>query len=220
MLVPIESSWSHALRSEFEKPYWESLIAFVETEYQTEICFPPAKDIFRAFELTPLHQVRVVIIGQDPYHTPGAAMGLAFSIATGNTPQPSLKNIFKELASDLGIARKETDLSDWAEQGVLLLNSVLTVQNGAPASHRKQGWETFTDRVISIISQERKGVVFVLWGNYAISKRPLIDETRHKVITSAHPSPLSAYQGFFGSKPFHQINQYLSETGQASIHWG
>lgn len=145
---------------------------------------------------------------------------MAFSIATGNTPQPSLKNIFKELASDLGIVRTETDLSDWARQGILLLNSVLTVQNGVPASHRKQGWETFTDSVISIVSQERKGVVFVLWGNYAISKRHLIDESHHKVITASHPSPLSAYHGFLGSKPFHQINQYISENGQAPIHWG
>lgn len=220
MFLPIEPSWLHALSSEFEKPYWKSLMAFVKNEYETKMCFPPTKDIFRAFDITPLNQVRVVLIGQDPYHTPGAAMWLAFSIATGTTAQPSLKNIFKELNSDLGITRTDTDLSDWARQGVFLLNSVLTVQNGMPASHRKQGWETFTDRVISIVSQERKWVVFVLWGNYALSKRHLIDESRHKVITAPHPSPLSAYHGFFGSKPFHHINQYISESGQTPIHWG
>jgi uracil-DNA glycosylase len=162
----------------------------------------------------------VVILWQDPYHTPGAAMGLSFSVPTGNKPQPSLRNIFSELKSDLWVERNNTDLTDWAEQWVLLLNAVLTVREWLPASHQGKWWEIFTDRVIELISEKKEHCVFLLWGNYAIAKKNLIDGTRHKIITSPHPSPFSAHKWFFGSKPFSEINEYFSQTSQESIHWG
>lgn len=220
MTVRIEPSWHAVLCDEFEKPYWKELTQFVKEEYQTTSCFPPGKNIFRAFDLTPFEKVKVVILGQDPYHTPGAAMGLSFSVPTGNKPQPSLRNIFTELKSDLWIDRTDTDLTDWAEQWVLLLNAVLTVREGLPASHQGKWWEIFTDRVIELISEKKEHCVFLLWGNYAIAKKSLIDETRHTIITSPHPSPFSAHKWFFGSKPFSTINDYLTETWQESIHWG
>jgi uracil-DNA glycosylase len=161
----------------------------------------------------------VVILGQDPYHTPGAAMGFCFSVPEGNRPQPSLQNIFKEIHSDLGIARTKTDLSDWAEQGVFLLNAVLTVRTGQAGSHAKKGWEKFTDSAIRHLSAERENLVFILWGAYAISKQALIDTDKHCVITSAHPSPLSAYRGFLGSKPFSHANHYLVSKGKKPIDW-
>ena len=220
MEVRIDESWKQRLHAEFEQPWWTSLVAFVKEEYAAGPCFPPGKAIFRAFDLAPFEQVKVVILGQDPYHTPGAAMGLCFSIPDGTRAQPSLQNIFKELKSDVGVARTSTDLSDWAEQGVFLLNSVLTVRSGAAGSHAGKGWEKLTDSAIRHLSQEREGVVFILWGAYAIAKRALIDEGKHLVLTAPHPSPLSAHRGFFGSKPFSQANAYLQENGKQPINWG
>lgn len=220
MEVRIEESWKQRLQAEFEQPWWASLAAFVKQEYAAGPCFPPGKDIFRAFDLAPFDQVKVVILGQDPYHTPGAAMGLCFSIPDGTRPQPSLRNIIKELASDVGVQRTHTDLSDWAEQGVFLLNSVLTVRSGEAGSHANKGWEKLTDSAIRHLAQEREGIVFILWGSYAIAKRALIDEGKHLVLTAPHPSPLSAHRGFFGSKPFSQANAYLQENGQQPINWG
>jgi uracil-DNA glycosylase len=219
MTVRIEASWKEQLQAEFEQPYWQELTAFVRAEYAAGQCCPPGKHIFRAFDLTPFDQVKVVMLGQDPYHTPGAAMGFCFSVPDGNRPQPSLQNIFQELGSDLGIARAQTDLSDWAEQGVFLLNSVLTVRAHQAGSHAKHGWENFTDRAIERLSAGREHLVFILWGSYAIAKKALIDTRKHHVITSPHPSPLSAHRGFFGSKPFSRANGYLQAKGQAPIHW-
>lgn len=220
MDVRIEESWKQRLQAEFEQPWWASLAAFVKQEYAAGPCFPPGKDIFRAFDLAPFDQVKVVILGQDPYHTPGAAMGLCFSIPDGTRPQPSLRNIIKELASDVGVQRTHTDLTDWAEQGVFLLNSVLTVRSGEAGSHANKGWEKLTDSAIRHLAQEREGIVFILWGSYAIAKRALIDEGKHLVLTAPHPSPLSAHRGFFGSKPFSQANAYLQENGKQPINWG
>jgi uracil-DNA glycosylase len=217
--VRIEPSWKKHLHEQFEQPYWEKLTAFVKEQYATTLCCPDAKNIFRAFDLTPFEKVKVVILGQDPYHTPGAAMGLCFSVPDGNRPQPSLKNIFKEIESDLGAKRTHTDLTDWAEQGVFLLNAVLTVRAGEAGSHAKKGWERFTDSAIRHLADEREHLVFILWGSYAISKKALIDTDRHLVLTAVHPSPLSAHRGFFGSKPFSQTNAYLEQTGQAPIRW-
>jgi len=219
MTVRIEASWKEHLQGEFEQPYWDALTAFVKAEYAAGTCCPAAKDIFRAFDLTPFAQVKVVILGQDPYHTPGAAMGLCFSVPDGNRPQPSLQNIFKELGSDLGQQRTRTDLTDWAAQGVFLLNSVLTVRAHQAGSHAKKGWENFTDSAIRQLSAQREGIVFILWGGYAIAKQALIDSGKHHVITSPHPSPLSAHRGFFGSKPFSRANDYLASKGQVTIEW-
>lgn len=219
MDVRIEASWKQQLREEFEQPYWESLTAFVRAEYETVPCCPPARDIFRAFELTPFDAAKVVILGQDPYHTPGAAMGLCFSVPDGRRPQPSLQNIFQELHSDLGVERRHTDLSDWAQQGVFLLNSVLTVRAGQAGSHARHGWETFTDSAIHRLSARREGLGFMLWGAYAIAKQALIDTRKHLVITSPHPSPLSARKGFFGSRPFSRANDYLAAHGKEAIRW-
>lgn len=219
MTVRIEASWKEHLQGEFEQPYWEPLTSFVKAEYAAGPCCPAGKNIFRAFDLTPFDQVKVVILGQDPYHTPGAAMGLCFSVPDGNRPQPSLQNIFKEIDSDLGVQRTRTDLTDWAEQGVFLLNSVLTVRAHQAGSHAKMGWENFTDSAIKHLSAEREGIVFILWGSYAIAKQALIDRRKHHVITSPHPSPLSAHRGFLGSKPFSRTNDYLASKGEAAIDW-
>jgi len=219
MTVRIEASWKEHLQGEFEQPYWEPLTSFVKAEYAAGPCCPAGKNIFRAFDLTPFDQVKVVILGQDPYHTPGAAMGLCFSVPDGNRPQPSLQNIFKEINSDLGVQRTQTDLTDWAEQGVFLLNSVLTVRAHQAGSHAKQGWENFTDSAIKHLSDEREGIVFILWGSYAIAKQAFIDSRKHRVITSPHPSPLSAHRGFFGSKPFSRTNDYLASKNEAAIDW-
>lgn len=219
MTVRIDPSWHAALRTQFESPYFEELSAFVKGEYASGDCFPAARNIFRAFDLTPFDKTKVVILGQDPYHTPGAAMGLSFSVPDGSKAQPSLQNIFKELKSDLGIERAKTDLTDWAEQGVLLLNSVLTVRNGQPASHRGKGWETFTDAAIKALSDGRERLVFILWGNFAIGKLALIDTSKHVVIKSLHPSPFSAHSGFFGSKPFSKTNAALKGWNDPEIRW-
>ena len=219
MIHPIHPSWYSILASEFEKPYYSVLVDFIEWEYQKSRCFPEERDIFRAFDTTPFEAVKVVILGQDPYHTSGAAMGLSFSTPYGSKIQPSLRNIFKELESDLGISRTHTDLTDWAEQWVLLLNAVLTVREWEPASHRWRWWEIFTDTVIRTLSEKREGVVFILWGSYAIAKSSLIDGSRHHAITSPHPSPFSAYTGFFGSRPFSKTNAYLLWEKREAIAW-
>ncbi|MDO8073724.1 uracil-DNA glycosylase [Janthinobacterium sp. SUN176] len=220
MDVRIDASWKARLEADFAEPYWERLAAFVKAEYAAGPCCPPGKTIFRAFDLTPFEQVKVVILGQDPYHTPGAAMGLCFSVPDGHPAQPSLQNIFKELSTDVGIGRTRTDLSDWARQGVFLLNSVLTVRAGAAGTHAGKGWEKLTDSAIRHLSAERSNLVFILWGGYAQAKRPLIDPGKHLVLTAPHPSPLSANKGFFGSKPFSLANAYLQAHGQAAIAWG
>lgn len=219
MTVRIEASWKEQLQEEFSKPYWESLTSFVRAEYAAGQCCPAGKNIFRAFDLTPFDEVKVVILGQDPYHTPGAAMGFCFSVPEGNRPQPSLQNIFQEIGTDIGVARGSTDLSDWARQGVFLLNAVLTVRAHQAGSHAKRGWENFTDSAISRLSSERENLVFILWGSYAIAKRALIDARKHHIITSPHPSPLSAHRGFFGSKPFSRANGYLAAKGKTPIVW-
>jgi uracil-DNA glycosylase len=220
MTIHIHPSWHAALALEFQKPYWERLTQSIEDEYWRGGCFPDSRKIFYAFDMTPFDTVKVVILWQDPYHTAGAAMGLSFSIPDGSKMQPSLRNIFKELDSDLGIERTHTDLTDWAGQGVLLLNSVLTVREWEPASHQKMWWTHFTDAVIQTLSQKREWIVFILWGNYAIAKKSLIDASKHHIITSPHPSPFSAHNGFFGSKPFSKTNTYLCEQGRGEVKWG
>ena len=220
MSVQIENSWKEKLTDEFEKPYFKELTDFVRQEYKTQVCYPPGNLIFNAFNLCPFDQVKVVIIGQDPYHGPGQAHGLCFSVNDGIPFPPSLQNIFKEIQSDLG---KEVpvsgNLTRWAEQGVLLLNATLTVRAHQAASHQRHGWEEFTDAVIRKLSQERDHLVFILWGAYAQKKGAVIDRERHLVLTSAHPSPLSAYHGFFGNKHFSLTNAYLEQYGKTPINW-
>ena len=220
MVVKIEQSWKSALASEFEKPYFASLVRFLHEEKAAGvIVYPPGSQIFRAFELTPLPAVKVVILGQDPYHGPGQAHGLSFSVPTGMPAPPSLKNIFKEIESDLGITMSGCpNLEKWAKQGVLLLNTVLTVRGGQAASHSRRGWEEFTDAVIRYISDNCEGVIFMLWGNPARSKSVLIDRSRHLVLEAAHPSPL-ARGAYFGSRHFSQANAYLHSTGRPVIDW-
>ncbi len=220
MDVRIEQSWKEALSEEFEKPYFRELAAELHREKQAGITvYPPGGSIFKAFELCPLDRVKVVILGQDPYHNPGQAMGLSFSVPEGIAAPPSLKNIFKEIESDLGIKMSgSTDLSPWARQGVLLLNAVLTVRAGAAASHSGLGWQEFTDAVIRTISETRSGVVFLLWGNYAKTKAPLIDISRHHILTAAHPSPL-ARGAFFGCRHFSRTNEILEHEGKSPIDW-
>lgn len=220
MDVRIEQSWKEALSEEFEKPYFRELAAELHREKQAGITvYPPGGRIFKAFELCPLDRVKVVILGQDPYHNPGQAMGLSFSVPEGIAAPPSLKNIFKEIESDLGIKMSgSTDLSPWARQGVLLLNAVLTVRAGAAASHSGLGWQEFTDAVIRTISETRSGVVFLLWGNYAKTKAPLIDISRHHILTAAHPSPL-ARGAFFGCRHFSRTNGILEHEGKSPIDW-
>ena len=220
MTVKIEKSWSDVLADEFAKPYFEQLTQFVRNEYRTSQIFPPGKQIFAAFDATPFNDVKVVIIGQDPYHGDRQANGLCFSVNEGIECPPSLINIFKELSDDLGVAmRTSGDLSGWARQGVLLLNSTLTVKAHCAGSHQGHGWETFTDAVINRLANMRNHLVFILWGSYAIRKGAFIDRSRHLVITSPHPSPLSAYRGFFGSRPFSTANAYLESNGIKPINW-
>ena len=220
MTVKIEKSWSDVLADEFAKPYFEQLTQFVRNEYRTSQIFPPGKQIFAAFDATPFNDVKVVIIGQDPYHGDRQANGLCFSVNEGIECPPSLINIFKELSDDLGVAmRTSGDLSDWARQGVLLLNSTLTVKAHCAGSHQGHGWETFTDAVINRLANMRNHLVFILWGSYAIRKGAFIDRSRHLVITSPNPSPLSAYRGFFGSRPFSTANAYLESNGIKPINW-
>ena len=220
MEVKIEQSWKDALAGEFDKPYFASLVRFLHHEKEAgKRIYPPGSQIFKAFELTPVSKLKVVILGQDPYHGPGQAHGLSFSVPEGVTAPPSLKNIFKEIESDLGIKMSGyPNLEKWASQGVLLLNAVLTVQAGAAASHSKIGWEEFTDAVIRYISDYCEGVVYLLWGNFARGKSALIDRSRHHVLEAAHPSPL-ARGAFFGCRHFSQANAILASQGREPIDW-
>lgn len=216
----IEASWKATLQEEFQKDYFLRLKEFLIHEKQNYQVYPSSSHIFKAFELTPFDKVKVVILGQDPYHGEGQAHGLAFSVPDGIRTPPSLQNIFKELASDLGVHDSFSNRLDrWARQGVLLLNATLTVRAHAAGSHQKKGWEEFTDEVIRQLSAKRNHLVFILWGSYAHSKLTLINQDKHLVIKSAHPSPLSAYRGFFGSKPFSKTNYYLQQHGIEAINW-
>lgn len=217
MTVRIEQSWQQRLQGEFDAPYFEALTQFVKAEYAAGTCYPPAGQIFRAFDCCPFSQVKVVILGQDPYHEPGQAEGLCFSVPDGQPYPPSLLNIYKEIAADLG--RPAHPLSSWPQQGVLLLNSTLTVRAHQAASHAGHGWEQFTDAAVRCLAEEREGLVFILWGSYAQKKGAFIDRKRHLVLQSAHPSPLSAYRGFFGNHHFTLANDYLQAQGQAPILW-
>lgn len=220
MNVRISESWKEKLKGEFEKPYFKALTDFVRKEYATKQIFPPGRNIFAAFDACPFDQVKVVIIGQDPYHDVGQANGLCFSVADGMPLPPSLVNIFREISSDLGKEMPTSgNLQRWASQGVLLLNATLTVEAHRPGSHQNRGWEDFTNEAIMRLAQDREGLVFMLWGSYAMRKGAFIDRSKHLVLTSAHPSPLSAYRGFFGCKHFSQANSWLEAHGQTPIDW-
>lgn len=217
----IDPSWLEVLRPQFEAPYFAQLKDFLVAERQQFVCYPKGSDIFAAFDRTPFDKVKVVILGQDPYHEPGQAHGLCFSVPQGIAVPPSLVNIIKEINSDLGTAIPTTcgNLTGWAEQGVLLLNATLTVRAHHAGSHQNRGWEQFTDAAIQALSQQRQGLVFLLWGSYAIKKSQFIDRSRHCVLTASHPSPLSAYRGFFGCRHFSQCNAVLQQQGLEPIDW-
>lgn len=222
--IKLEPSWKKALQEEFSKDYFTKLSEFVRQQYSHALVYPSPKNIFRAFDLCPFNKVKVVILGQDPYHGAGQANGLCFAVGDGVPLPPSLKNIFKELEDDIPPEQGPTllktgDLECWAKQGVLLLNATLTVAAKTPGSHQKKGWEEFTDAAIKALSDEREHLVFILWGNYAKAKGAHIDCSKHFVIESPHPSPFSAYSGFFGSKPFSKTNDYLIQTGQKPVDW-
>ncbi|WP_299779584.1 uracil-DNA glycosylase [uncultured Formosa sp.] len=221
MLKNIHSDWQTLLQSEFEKPYFKNLWNFVENEYDSNICYPPKNEIFNAFNSCAFKDVKVVILGQDPYHGPGQANGLCFSVTDGISHPPSLKNIFKEIETDLGTNYPESgNLERWANQGVLLLNATLTVREHDAGSHQKKGWETFTDHIISLINAKKEGVIFLLWGGYAKKKSKLIDTERHYILTSGHPSPLSANRGYwFNNKHFSKTNSLLQRNTQSEILW-
>lgn len=216
----IESSWYEVLKQEFEEPYFYEIKSFLIQEKRQYIVYPPSQLIFNAFNLTPFDKVKVVILGQDPYHNVGQAHGLAFSVPNGIMPPPSLKNIFKELQSDIGMPIPTNgNLESWAREGVLLLNSCLTVRANNPASHQGIGWQRFTDAAIKALSEKKEHIVFLLWGNYAIAKEKLIDTRKHLVLKTVHPSPLSANRGFFGCRHFSQTNTYLYSNGISPIKW-
>lgn len=220
MNVRIEESWKKQLEDEFEKSYFKQLTEFVRSEYASQKIYPPAKLIFNAFDQCPFDQVKVVILGQDPYHGPGQAHGLCFSVNDGIDFPPSLQNIFKEIQADTGAPIPSSgNLTRWAQQGVLLLNATLTVRAHQAGSHQKRGWEQFTDAVIRLVAERLEHVVFILWGNYAISKGAFIDPSNHLILKSVHPSPLSASRGFFGNKQFSTTNHYLERYGKAPIVW-
>lgn len=220
MDVKIEESWKIRLQPEFEKDYFYKLTEFVKNEYRTQTIYPPGNLIFNAFNLCPFDKVKVVIIGQDPYHGPGQANGLCFSVNDGVPFPPSLINIFKEIKSDIGTEPPSTgNLTRWADQGVLLLNATLTVRARQAGSHQNKGWETFTDAAIRELATQRENLVFILWGSYAQKKGAFIDRNKHLVLTSAHPSPLSAFNGFFGNKHFSRTNEYLKAHGKTEIVW-
>ncbi len=222
MAIDLEPSWLEVLHEEFDKNYMVNLREFLKTEKAAGYkIYPKGSDIFNAFSKTPFDELKVVIIGQDPYHGVNQAHGLSFSVQKGITPPPSLKNIYKELLTDIpGFAiPSHGDLTEWAEQGVLLLNATLTVRDSTPASHQKKGWEEFTDQVIKTISEKKEGIVFILWGSYAQAKAELIDQKKHFIIKSPHPSPFSADRGFFGSKPFSKTNAILVKEGKKPIDW-
>ncbi len=218
--VKIEESWKKALNEEFEKPYFQTLVTYLKNEKANEkVIYPPGNLIFNAFEKTPFHKVEVVILGQDPYHNPGEAMGLSFSVPQGIKTPPSLQNIYKEINADLALSiPTHGDLTSWAEQGVFLLNAILTVEKNLPASHQKIGWQFFTDAIIKKLSTERVGIVFMLWGNFAKKKKELIDTSKHLVLEAAHPSPLAG-GAFFECKHFSQANDYLKKNGAKTIDW-
>jgi len=218
--IQLEASWQAALQEEFAADYMQQLKAFLQAERAAgKVIFPRGSEWFSALNETPLEQVKVVILGQDPYPTSGHAHGLCFSVQPEVALPKSLLNIYKELQQDLNIENRSGYLLPWAQQGVLLLNSVLTVEQGRPGSHQGRGWERFTDRIIALLNEQQKPLVFVLWGAYAQKKGAMIDRQKHRVLTAPHPSPLSAYRGFFGSRPFSQINDFLQQTGQVEIDW-
>ncbi len=220
MDVRIESSWKHMLEAEFSKPYFFELSQYVRERYCNGCVFPPPQQVFHAFELCPFDSVSVVILGQDPYHGPGQAHGLCFSVHDGVRIPPSLQNIFKEIHNDLGtLSPAVGNLERWASQGVLLLNATLTVESGKPGSHQGRGWEQFTDAIIAKLSEEKENLVFLLWGKYAQEKGNEIDDTKHLVLSAAHPSPFSAHSGFFGCKHFSKTNAYLAQHGKKPIVW-
>ncbi len=215
----INKKWDEVLSEEIKKDYFKKLGIFVKGEYKNKQVFPPYEHIFDALRFTDYDEVKVVILGQDPYHGLGEAHGLSFSVHEGIAMPPSLQNIFKELESDLGIKRTKSDLTDWAMQGVLLLNSIMTVEKDKPLSHQNKGWEIFTDNIIKYLNEREKPVIFLLWGSFARSKKNLITNKNHYIIESVHPSPLSAYRGFFGSKPFSKINNILEKNNIEKINW-
>lgn len=215
----INKKWDVVLKDEFESPYFEKLGVFVKNEYRHKTIYPEYKDIFNALRYTDYDDVKVVILGQDPYHGDKEAHGLSFSVREGIPMPPSLRNIFKELKDDIGVVRTQTDLTDWANQGVLLLNSIMTVVKDTPLSHKDKGWEIFTDNIIKKLGEREKPMVFILWGSYARSKKELIQNKNHLILESVHPSPLSASRGFFGSKPFSKANQFLEKNGMSKINW-
>lgn len=218
--VRIAEDWKELLREEFSKPYFDMLVNFVKGEYSSGVVYPSGKNIFRAFDKCPFDKLKVVIIGQDPYHGPGQANGLCFSVGEGVPFPPSLQNIFKEVASDIGTPIPTSgELDRWAEQGVLLLNSVLTVRAHSAASHAGRGWEQFTDAVVRAIAERKEGVVYMLWGSYAQKKGAIANPHKNLILKAVHPSPLSAYRGFFGCKHFSQANQYLQQIGKSPIEW-
>ncbi len=215
-----DNDWRNKLQDELEKPYLQKLWTLIEQYYEEKKIYPPKEDIFNALHFTPYSKVKVLILGQDPYHGEGQSHGLCFSVRRGVKQPPSLKNIFKELEADLGYrAPAHGELEAWAKQGVLLLNTVMTVEDGQAASHQKLGWEIFTDRIISLLNERETPIVFVLWGRHAQAKKAAIDTSRHFIIESAHPSPLSARTGFFGSKPFSRANEFLVQQGIEPIDW-
>jgi len=220
MDIKIEASWKERLKDEVEKSYFSDLTGFVKSEYATQKIYPPGKLIFNAFEKCPFDKTKVVILGQDPYHEPGQAHGLCFSVPDGISHPPSLQNIFKEIQNDLGIVvPKSGNLERWAEQGVFLLNATLTVRAHLAGSHQKRGWETFTDSVIKVLSESGEHLVFLLWGAYAQRKAELINSGKHLILSSVHPSPLSAHRGFFGNHQFSKTNEYLIAYGKEPIQW-
>ena len=220
MDIKIEPHWKKLLNNEFEKPYFAALTEFVKSEYATQKIYPPGRLIFNAFDKCPFDKVKVVILGQDPYHEPGQAHGLCFSVSDGVPPPPSLQNIFKEIESDLGIpVPKSGNLERWAEQGVFMLNATLTVRAHQAGSHQKKGWETFTDQVVRLLNESGNHLVFILWGAYAQRKGEFIDANKHLVLSSVHPSPLSSHKGFFGNHHFSKANAYLTSHGKEPIRW-
>ena len=215
----INKKWDFILAPEFKQEYFKKLGIFVKQEYKNKTCFPPYEHIFDALRFTDYDEVKVVILGQDPYHGLGEANGLSFSVNNNIPNPPSLQNIFKELEDDLGIKRDKSDLSDWAKEGVLLLNSIMTVEKDKPLSHKEKGWEIFTDNIIKYLNEREDPVIFLLWGSFARRKKSLITNKRHYIIEGVHPSPLSAYRGFFGSKPFSRINKILESNNKPGIKW-
>ena len=215
----INKKWDIVLKEELKKEYFKKLGIFVKNEYKNKTIFPAYENIFEALRFTDYDEVKVVILGQDPYHGLGEAHGLSFSVKENVKMPPSLQNIFKELYNDLSIKRTKSDLTDWAKEGVLLLNSIMTVEKDKPLSHKNKGWEIFTDTIITKLNERQDPIIFVLWGSFARSKKELITNSNHKIIESVHPSPLSANRGFFGSKPFSKINNYLKDMGKNEINW-